>query len=132
MSKLINVLPTTSFDYSSLAANATSEVTHGPLINTVQAKELIVIPRVSARVSGTGVILVIVRAILPAEDDAGELPAGDLVTLTISGGAPPLGFVGRVSGGLPEWVRVLTSFTQPGTAGALLCRHGITVVLNDA
>lgn len=131
MPKLIKLLPTTSFDYSSLGNSAMSEVMHGELICTVQYKELVLIPRVSARVvvSG-GSITVIAREVFVADDDAGDITGADVVTQVISSGASA--FVARVSGGLPEYVRVLTKFQQPSGAGALLSRHSINVVLGES
>jgi hypothetical protein len=128
---IIKALTQTSFDYSSLGASASTEVVHKE-IQVLDAKELILIPRVSARISGTGIIKVIVREFFPANDDASDPVGQDIITTTISGGSPPSAFIGRISGGLPLWVRVLTQFTQSASPGALVCRHEIDVVINES
>jgi len=128
---LYNLGPTTSYDYGSLGTSAFSEVIHGPsAISVVGGKELVVLVRMTAKVIAAGTINVIVRQVFPGEDDAGDLTGIDLITVALTGAAP-IGISGTTTSNIPSHIRVLTKFTQGGTAGALLLRHMVKLIVRD-
>jgi hypothetical protein len=128
---LYNLGPTTSYDYGSLAPLAVSEVVHGPAaIAVVGGKEIVLQVRMTAKVVGTGSISVIVRQVFTAEDDAGDVTGTDIITLALSAAAP-IGLLSTTTSNIPSHIRVLTKFTQGSSAGALLVRHMVKIIVRD-
>ena len=131
---LFNLLSTTSFDYSSLALGASTEVVHGPkAIRVVGGKELVLLIRLSAKIIGAGcTITVIVRQVFPSEDDASDPVGTDIISQSLATVSAPGGIAVSTTSNIPAYVRVLTKFAQsPSTAGALVSRQMVQLIARD-
>jgi hypothetical protein len=130
---LYNLIPTTSYDYGSLALAQSTEVVHGPqAIRVIGGKELVLLVRLSAKIIGTGTISVIVRQVFPSDDDASDVTGTDLLTQSLATVSAPGGVALATTSNIPAYVRVLTKFAQSSSVvGALVCRQMVQLIVRD-